>query len=186
MRCERSSLVSVYAKRNGVSVCIKHFLMSGIINPHSSSLFVMKMALLLVHLVLICMPFSHYLTPISGPSPALPSPQHTSLSALTAASWSRAVYAFTLSSLCWLLARCLFLFLLSVFSYTVQHWGGPLHPLPIPVCSPCTLSPCFHSVSCITTLSFHSPFHSCVILGWIWSLWADKLKHFNCYIQLCS
>lgn len=50
--------------------------------------------------------------------------------------WCHAAYSFTLSSLCWLLARCLFLFLLSVFSCTVPHWGRPLHPLPVPVCSP--------------------------------------------------
>lgn len=67
--------------------------------------------------------------------------------------WCHAVYAFTLSSLCWLLACCLFLFLLSVFSCTVLHWGGPLHPLPIPVCSPRTLS-CLAFILYLASLLF--------------------------------
>lgn len=49
-------------------------------------------------------------------------------------------HAVCMPSLCHLFVDCwhvvCFLFLLSVFSCTVLHWGGPLHPLPIPVCSP--------------------------------------------------
>lgn len=109
---------------------------------------------------------------------ALLSPHHTPLTALTAATptpWCRAVYAFTLSSLCWLLACCLFLFLLSVFSCTALHWGGPLHPLPIPVCFPAhsfaLLSFCIlHHHSSFS----HLPSHSLAILDRL--LWADAFQ----------
>lgn len=46
-----------------------------------------------------------------------------------------------------------FLFLLSVFSCTVPHWGGPLHPLPIPVCSPPAHS-CLAFILCPASLLF--------------------------------
>lgn len=100
-------------------------------------------------------------------------PNHNTRHSLAEAPWYHTVYAFTLSSLCWLLACCLFLFLLSVFSCTVLHWGGPLHPLPIPVCSPRTLSPCVHSVSCVITPSSHLSSHSLAMLDWFWLLWAE-------------
>ncbi len=123
------------------------------------------------------MSFSHDLFAVSSPSPALLSAQHTSLTSLTAAPMMPCcVYAFTLSSLCWLLACCLFLFLLSVFSCTALHWGGPLHPLPIPVCSPRTLLPCFHSVTCLISLPFHPPSNPLAILDWFWLLWAEKFE----------
>lgn len=80
--------------------------------------------------------------------------------------WCHAACAFTLSSLCWLFACCLFFVSPFSFFHAECHTEEvlSLHPLPIPVCcSPCTLSPCFHSECCIINLRSHPP-HSVTIL----------------------
>lgn len=132
---------------------------------------------LLVHLVSICMPSKPwpYSCLQSIPSRALSTTHFTHSSSHDA--------MLCMPSLCHLfvdcLACCLFLFLLSVFSCTALHWGGPLHPLPVPVCFPCTLLPCFHSVSCIIYLPSPPSSHSLAISGWFWLLWAGVMRHFR-------
>lgn len=97
--------------------------------------------------------------------PALPSIQthsaHCTHSSKQQPSRCHAVYAFTLSSLCWLLACCLFLFLLSVFfmhSTTLRRSSAspanfsmfPLHTLAL-------LSLLHHYSSCSSSLLIHLP-----------------------------
>lgn len=66
-----------------------------------------------------------------------------------------------LLQLCRLLVDCWhvvwFCFLLSVFSCTVPQWGRPLHPLPVPVCSPPAHSCRAFSVSLLINPLIPSP-----------------------------
>lgn len=106
------------------------------------------------------MPSSHDRTPVSTPSQLCPLFKHTH-SSKQQPSRCHAVYAFTLSSLCWLLACCLFLFLLSVFfmhSTTLRRSSAspanfsmfPLHTLAL-------LSLLHHYSSCSSSLLIHLP-----------------------------
>lgn len=101
--------------------------------------------------------FSFWSTrPVSRPSPAPASPPHTSPTECSHDAMLRT------PSLCHLFVDCWhvvwFCFLLSVFSCTVPQWGRPLHPLPVPVCSPPAHSCRAFSVnhySSSSTSSFH-------------------------------
>lgn len=87
-----------------------------------------------------------------------------------------AVYALTLSSLCWLLA-CLSVFCFSFQFFHAQHYTEEVLCIPCQfqyVLPPCTLSPRFHSASCIAPRPSHRPSHSVATFGpALWLLWAE-------------